>query len=183
MRDGTDNGINALWEKALMHDGGTMGMAKAMVIRVSIALSVCGSYSGLCIILPGCCGAAGSGPALLATPKVLLLFEPWRNIHATSRTLEAQDEFMQLKSTQILTILLSSESTPRQHLQPFLKVLASLIQGQSSNKRDVAVQCLEALLARPDCRRAVWAIPGIIAGFVLVLLFHLSCAHFSHTGW
>jgi len=87
------------------------------------------------------------------------------------RTLEAQDEFVQLKSAQILTILLSSESTPlqHQHLQPFLKVLASLIQGQSSNKREVAVQCLEALLARPDCRRAVWAIPGIIAGLVEIL--------------
>ncbi|KAF8556917.1 ATPase, V1 complex, subunit H [Imleria badia] len=87
------------------------------------------------------------------------------------RTLEAQDEFVQLKSAQILTILLSSESTPlqHQHLQPFLRVLAALVQGQSSNKRDVAVQCLEALLARPDCRRAVWAIPGIIAGLVDIL--------------
>ncbi|KAF8431786.1 armadillo-type protein [Boletus edulis BED1] len=87
------------------------------------------------------------------------------------RTLEAQDEFVQLKSAQILTILLSSESTPlqHQHLQPFLKVLASLVQGQASNKREVAVQCLEALLARPDCRRAVWAIPGIIAGLVEIL--------------
>ncbi|KIJ60597.1 hypothetical protein HYDPIDRAFT_116892 [Hydnomerulius pinastri MD-312] len=87
------------------------------------------------------------------------------------RTLEAQDEFVQLKSAQILTILLSSESTPlqHQHLQPFLKVLASLVQGTSPNKRDVAVQCLEALLARPECRKAVWAIPGIIAGFVEIL--------------
>ncbi|KAH0830290.1 ATPase V1 complex subunit H [Lanmaoa asiatica] len=87
------------------------------------------------------------------------------------RTLEAQDEFVQLKSAQILTILLSSESTPlqHQHLQPFLRLLASLVQGQSANKREVAVQCLEALLARPDCRRAVWAIPGIIAGLVDIL--------------
>src|ERR1700710_461876 len=93
------------------------------------------------------------------------------------RTLEAQDDFVQLKSAQILTVLLrcasptfpflypltrilSSESTPlqHQHLQPFLRVLASLVQSQSPNKRDVAVQCLEALLARPECRRAVWAI-------------------------
>ncbi|KAF8836764.1 ATPase V1 complex subunit H [Paxillus ammoniavirescens] len=87
------------------------------------------------------------------------------------RTLEAQDEFVQLKSAQILTILLSSESTPlqHQHLQPFLKVLASLVQGQFPNKRDIAVQCLEALLARPECRKAVWAIPGIIAGLVEIL--------------
>ncbi|KAG1796803.1 ATPase V1 complex subunit H [Suillus plorans] len=87
------------------------------------------------------------------------------------RTLEAQDDFVQLKSAQILTVLLSSESTPlqHQHLQPFLKVLSSLVQSQSQNKRDVAVQCLESLLARPECRRAVWAIPGILAGFVEIL--------------
>ncbi|KAH7909139.1 ATPase V1 complex subunit H [Hygrophoropsis aurantiaca] len=87
------------------------------------------------------------------------------------RTLEAQDDFIQLKSAQILTVLLSSETTPlqHQHLQPFLKVLATLIQGQSVNKRDIAVQCLESLLARPECRRTVWSIPGITAGLVDIL--------------
>jgi V-type H+-transporting ATPase subunit H len=45
-------------------------------------------------------------------------------------------------------------------------VLAVLVQGTSPNKADVAVQCLEALLARPECRQAVWAIPGIITGYV-----------------
>jgi hypothetical protein len=62
----------------------------------------------------------------------------------------------------------SSEATPLQHqqLQPFLKTLASFVQGTSTNKRDVGVQCLEALLARPECRKAVWSIPGIIAGYV-----------------
>ena len=39
------------------------------------------------------------------------------------------------------------------------------MQNTLQNKRDVAVQCLEALLARPGCRRAVWAVPGIIAGY------------------
>lgn len=104
--------------------------------------------------------------------------------HVTSRTLEAQDEFVQLKSAQILTIILSSESTPlqHQHLQPFLRVLASLVQGQSPNKRDIAVQCLEALLARPDCRRAVWAIPGIIAGYVVVIVCHQSTSHLLQIG-
>jgi len=68
--------------------------------------------------------------------------------------------------------MLSLESTPlqHQHLQPFLKVLASLVQSQSPNKRDVSVQCLESLLARPECRRVVWAIPGIIAGRVITTL-------------
>ncbi|KAF8964109.1 armadillo-type protein [Flammula alnicola] len=87
------------------------------------------------------------------------------------RALEAQDEFVQLKTAQILTVLLSAESAPlRSHqLQPFLNVLSSFIQGQSSNKRDIAVQCLESLLSRPDCRQEVWRIPGIISGFVEIL--------------
>lgn len=49
-------------------------------------------------------------------------------------------------------------------MQPFINTLAEFVQGPLPNKRDVAVQCLEALLARPECRRAVWAIPGVIAG-------------------
>ncbi|KAF5330527.1 hypothetical protein D9619_005684 [Psilocybe cf. subviscida] len=87
------------------------------------------------------------------------------------RALDAQDEFVQLKTAQILTVLLSAESsTPRTNqLQPFLNVLSSFISGQSTNKRDIAVQCLESLLSRPDCRREVWRIPGLINGFVEIL--------------
>jgi V-type H+-transporting ATPase subunit H len=113
---------------------------------------------------------------------------------SSRRTLEAQDEFVQLKAAQILTVLLrqvlvsshlffspnisftsitnSAEMTPIQHqqLQPFLETLAAFVQGTSPNKRDVGVQCLEALLARPDCRKAVWGITGIIAGSVTLLV-------------
>ncbi|KAJ7871511.1 ATPase V1 complex subunit H [Mycena olivaceomarginata] len=73
------------------------------------------------------------------------------------RTLETQDDFVQLKAAQILTVLLCSETTLLQspQLQPFLC--------------DIAVQCLEALLARPECRQAIWEIPGIIAGLVEIL--------------
>lgn len=90
-----------------------------------------------------------------------------------------------MKASQILTLLLrqfplqdsslsqtdnssSSESTPLQHhqLQPFLVFLATVVQGQSQPKRDVGVQCLESLLARPESRKEVWAIPGITAGSV-----------------
>ncbi|KAJ7236716.1 ATPase V1 complex subunit H [Mycena haematopus] len=87
------------------------------------------------------------------------------------RTLETQDDFVQLKAAQILTVLLCSESTLLQspQLQPFLVFLASLVQGSSPNKCDIAVQCLEALLARPECRQAIWEIPGIIAGLVEIL--------------
>ncbi|KAL0947311.1 hypothetical protein HGRIS_013430 [Hohenbuehelia grisea] len=87
------------------------------------------------------------------------------------RTLETQDEFVQLKTAQILTILLSSESVSYlpQHLQPFLQTLSALVQSPGTNKRDVSVQCLEALLARQAHRKAVWATPGIIPGFVEIL--------------
>ena len=99
------------------------------------------------------------------------------------RTLEVQDEFVQLKTAQILTVLLrffsnptlftsfysliiSAASTPLppHHIQVFLNVLSALIQGSSTNKRDVAVQCLESLLSRPDYRQEVWKLTGIISG-------------------
>ena len=98
------------------------------------------------------------------------------------RTLEVQDEFVQLKTAQILTVLLRSFSNPTHltpsyslisaastplpphHIQAFLNVLSASIQGSSTNKRDVAVQCLESLLSRPDYRQEVWRLPGIISG-------------------
>ncbi|KAJ7197245.1 ATPase V1 complex subunit H [Mycena pura] len=86
------------------------------------------------------------------------------------RTIEMQDDFVQLKAAQILTVLLCSEPVPLQspQLYPFLSTLASLVQS-SPNKCDIAVQCLEALLARPECRKAIWEIPGIIGGLVEIL--------------
>ncbi|CAA7267991.1 unnamed protein product [Cyclocybe aegerita] len=89
------------------------------------------------------------------------------------KSLEAQDEFVQLKSAQIITVLLSAEPGPLRHqqLQPFLNTLSSFIQGPNStaNKRDIAVQCLESLLSRPDSRKTVWRFPAIISGFVEIL--------------
>ncbi|OBZ75904.1 V-type proton ATPase subunit H [Grifola frondosa] len=87
------------------------------------------------------------------------------------RILDSQDEFVQLKGIQILTILLSSESTPLQlqQLQPFLNCLALCVTNPSPNKRDVAVQCLEAILPRTECRKAAWANSSLIAGLVDIL--------------
>ncbi|KIK63759.1 hypothetical protein GYMLUDRAFT_450965 [Collybiopsis luxurians FD-317 M1] len=88
-----------------------------------------------------------------------------------TRALDMQDEFMQLKAAQILTVLLCAEPRPLSpsQLHQFLGTLATMVQSSSSNKHDVGVQCLEALLARPECRQAVWANPGIIAGLVEIL--------------
>ncbi|KAF5372925.1 hypothetical protein D9758_001740 [Tetrapyrgos nigripes] len=87
------------------------------------------------------------------------------------KALDMQDEFMQLKAAQILTVFLCSEPRPLQpqQLQPFLNTLSSMVQSSSAAKHDVGVQCLEALLARPECRQAVWAIPGIAVGLVEIL--------------
>ncbi|PPQ63197.1 hypothetical protein CVT24_005742 [Panaeolus cyanescens] len=92
------------------------------------------------------------------------------------RCLESQDEFIQLKTAQILTVLMSAESTPlnSQDLRPFLTTLATFIQGPSANKRDIAVQCLESLLLRPTCRREVWKTPGIINGLSEILKRNLG---------
>jgi V-type H+-transporting ATPase subunit H len=74
---------------------------------------------------------------------------------------------VQLKAAQILTVFLSSEQgiLPSQYLQPFLHALAGWVQGTQPHKRDVAVQCLEALLPKAECRKAVWGIGGIIVGY------------------
>ncbi|KAH9060038.1 ATPase V1 complex subunit H [Lactarius vividus] len=87
------------------------------------------------------------------------------------RILETQDDFVQLKTSQILTVLLSAEQAPLQQwqLQPLLSYLSIWVQGTSPNKRDVAIQCLEAILPRHEVRQAIWAIPGIVNGLVEVL--------------
>jgi V-type H+-transporting ATPase subunit H len=69
-------------------------------------------------------------------------------------------------SVQALMSSSSAEQAPLQQwqLQPLLTYLSTCVQGTSSNKRDVAVQCLEAILPRHEVRQAVWAIPGIVSG-------------------
>ncbi|TFL07561.1 armadillo-type protein [Pterulicium gracile] len=87
------------------------------------------------------------------------------------RALETQDEFVQLKASQILTVLLSSEKIPlpTSTLRSYINFLATFIQGSSTNKREVSVQCLESLLTRPQCRRIVWENPNVTAGLIQIL--------------
>ncbi|CDO69013.1 hypothetical protein BN946_scf184834.g20 [Trametes cinnabarina] len=95
------------------------------------------------------------------------------SLHASDgpTILESQDDFVQLKATQILTVLLSSEKSPLQpqQLRPFLNTLALFVVNPSPNKRDIAVQCLEAILSRPECRQAVWANASLVGGLVDIL--------------
>ncbi|KAH9946339.1 ATPase V1 complex subunit H [Epithele typhae] len=87
------------------------------------------------------------------------------------RILESQDDFVQLKGAQILTVLLSSEksSLQSQQLTPYLHTLSAFVANTSPHKRDVAVQCLEAVLPRPECRKAVWANISLVMGLVDIL--------------
>ncbi|EMD38663.1 hypothetical protein CERSUDRAFT_113838 [Gelatoporia subvermispora B] len=87
------------------------------------------------------------------------------------RILDSQDDFVQLKTIQILTILLSTETSPQppQRLQPYLNVISALVARPSPQTRDIAVQCLEAVLTRPEVRKAVWANASLIAGLVDIL--------------
>ena len=128
-------------------------------------------------------------PDLPYTPllRYISATKPIRSIHThltrLRRALEVQDEFVQLKAAQILTVLLRSFSyltnllhffysiiseaptlLPPYRIQAFLSVLSASIQGSSTNKRDVAVQCLESLLSQPDYRQEVWKLPEIISG-------------------
>ncbi|KAJ3482136.1 hypothetical protein NLI96_g7185 [Meripilus lineatus] len=82
------------------------------------------------------------------------------------RILDSPDDFVQLKTVQILTVLLSVETSPvpSQRLQPFLSTLSTFISHSLPHKRDVAVQALEATLPRPEFRKAVWATPTLISG-------------------
>ncbi|TEB36033.1 ATPase, V1 complex, subunit H [Coprinellus micaceus] len=87
------------------------------------------------------------------------------------KALDTSDEFVQLKAAQILTILLSAESTtlPPRQSDAFVDTLFKFIQSGSANKLNVAVQCLESLLARPQFRQAAWKIPPLIHALVDIL--------------
>ncbi|KAI0698501.1 ATPase V1 complex subunit H [Cytidiella melzeri] len=87
------------------------------------------------------------------------------------RMLEQHDEFIQLKTTQILTALLSAEpgKKQQQYLTPFLNSLSTFVAHPLPDKRDVAVLCLEAVLPRQEYRKAVWSSPTIIPGLVDIL--------------
>jgi len=86
-------------------------------------------------------------------------------------TLKSQDEFLQLKSAQILTILLSSKSITlqKEQSQPILDALSALLNATSSNRKDVAVQCFGVLLSRQECRSAVWANADFVPGLRSIL--------------
>ncbi|KAF6764976.1 armadillo-type protein [Ephemerocybe angulata] len=87
------------------------------------------------------------------------------------KALDTTDEFVQLKAAQILTLLLSAETTvlPLRHSHSFVNTLSSFIQSASTNRLNVSVQCLESLLTRPEFRQAVWEIPPLVQALFDIL--------------
>lgn len=65
-------------------------------------------------------------------------------------------------------VVFSAETVPiqQQYFFPFLNTLSSFISHPVPHRRDIAVQCLEAILPRPECRLAVWGSSSIIVGYV-----------------
>ncbi|KAI0340669.1 ATPase V1 complex subunit H [Trametopsis cervina] len=87
------------------------------------------------------------------------------------RLLQSTDEFVQLKTLQILTVLLSAEpgTKQQQYVPAFLNTLSTFIMHPLPDKRDIAVLCLEAVLPRQEYRKAVWNNSKIIPGLVEML--------------
>ncbi|KAI0085440.1 ATPase V1 complex subunit H [Irpex rosettiformis] len=86
-------------------------------------------------------------------------------------SLEQPDDFIQLKTTQILTVLLGAEPDKKQRLYvtPFLNSVSTFITHPLAEKRDIAVLCLEAVLPRREFRKVVWSSTNIIQGLVEIL--------------
>ncbi|KAJ1307945.1 hypothetical protein OPQ81_002022 [Rhizoctonia solani] len=75
------------------------------------------------------------------------------------KALDSDDEFVRLKSAQILTALLTANTNaqPPEHiLTPFLHKLSVNILSSSPNAQDVSLQCLAALLSLRSARSLAW---------------------------
>ena len=89
--------------------------------------------------------------------------------------LDSDDEFVRLKTAQILTALLtippqSSSTTPPDHvLVPFLHKLSINISSSSPHAQDVSLQCLAAILSLRPARALAWQARESIKGLVKIL--------------
>jgi len=79
------------------------------------------------------------------------------------KALDSDDEFVRLKSAQLLTALLTlptQPATPAHILAPFLHKLSINISSSSPHAQDVSLQCLAALLALRPARALSWQAPN-----------------------
>ncbi|CAE6424615.1 hypothetical protein ACGC1H_002574 [Rhizoctonia solani] len=90
------------------------------------------------------------------------------------KALDSDDEFVRLKSAQILTGLLTTNTNsqlPEHILTPFLHKLSINILSSSPNAQDVSLQCLAALLSLRSARSLAWQNQNreVIKGLVKIL--------------
>lgn len=79
------------------------------------------------------------------------------------KALDSDDEFVRLKTAQILTALLtipSKSSNPPHIISPLLHKLSINVNSSSPHAQDVSLQCLAALLGLREARTLAWQAPG-----------------------
>ncbi|CDZ96853.1 Vacuolar H-ATPase V1 sector, subunit H [Phaffia rhodozyma] len=76
------------------------------------------------------------------------------------KAISLSDEFIQLKATQLLTVLISSSPklVSDSTLHPLLSVLANLLQAPSPHSKEIALQSLALLLSVTSIRSSIWAL-------------------------
>jgi len=85
--------------------------------------------------------------------KALIAAQPWESL---LRHLDSQDEFSQLKSATILSLLLPSESSPDTKVAgKLIRTLGAFLR-QTPENQDVALQCLGEVLRSHGIRMSVW---------------------------
>ncbi|CAE6341094.1 unnamed protein product [Rhizoctonia solani] len=90
------------------------------------------------------------------------------------KALDSDDEFVRLKSAQVLTALLatSTNTPPPEHvIAPFLHKLSVNIHSSSLNAQDVSLQCLASILSLRSARSLAWQNQNreVIRGLVKIL--------------
>ncbi|CAE6415985.1 unnamed protein product, partial [Rhizoctonia solani] len=90
------------------------------------------------------------------------------------KALDSDDEFVRLKSAQILTALLATSTStpsPEHVITPFLHKLSVNIHSSSPNAQDISLQCLAAILSLRSARSLAWQNQNreIVRGLVKIL--------------
>lgn len=85
--------------------------------------------------------------------KNILAYQPW---DALVKHLDSQDEFCQLKSATIISLLLPSEpSAPSKVANKLTRALGAFLR-QNWENQDIALQCLNEVLRSHEIRLLVW---------------------------
>lgn len=117
---------------------------------------------------------------MLAEPGTLPLFHGLRSSSDGKsddpygpliKCLSLQDEFVLLESLRIMALLISTDPKPlpTESTTPLLNSLAKLTNSNPSPARDLAIQCLGAILSTRPIRHAVWKHESLLSGLIKAL--------------